>query len=337
MKRLALLAALVAAGLGGCSRTEPAAAPGRPASAAAAPAPRPVAAPAAPQPFADLQAVAGKPPRDLMQHAGVAAELRRIVPQPVFKCLDDSFDAMRDLEADTAGVLSSLLNGSHADQFMEGYVRVEPSGALDLVLQCEPMNDPKGPYLYYTNRAATAAPPEQLLDWLYVVGQPGARVVKAAGSARSEMEFEAFMTAARAPARAAAHGASAPAAAPVQASAERVPAAAAPDAAPAVAASTSSDAAGAAANRAVIKASAEVLVRASLSNNGRIPEIDAIVRACNEAYDSVPAELRGSDDPRVLRKVAATCFTGATGVCSTFRLYGALPQCDVLRTLPAIR
>lgn len=143
--------------------------------------------------FEDLDNFVGKPPSDLLEDDSIEAVIRSIVPQSRFKCMDDLFNYMRDLEATPAGGVTSELNGSHADNFMEAFISVSPSGAVHLVLQCDPHGNPKGKYYYFTNAGMNATVPKPLLNWMYIVGREEDEVTKSDGKKRVSIAFDDFV------------------------------------------------------------------------------------------------------------------------------------------------
>jgi len=161
--------------------------PSTSASAAAAAAANGVAPGIELQAFGKLDRFKGKPPDDLVKDAVIGNVIRSIVPQSQFKCMDDVFNYLRDLDLNPDGSVSASANGSHADNFQEAYLSVSPSGSVNLVLNCEPQANPKGKYLFFSNDGNSAKASKAVLQWLYEVGRAEDRVVRSDGKSVEEM------------------------------------------------------------------------------------------------------------------------------------------------------
>jgi hypothetical protein len=156
------------------------------AQAASAPAVQTAAVP-------NLERFNGKPPGDLLNDELIGKVIRAVVPQSQFKCMDDIFNYMHDLEIDSSGTVTANMGGSHADQFMEAFISVAPGGVVNVVLQCDPQRDPKGKYQFFTNEGIRAATPKAILDWMYVVGRDGDTVTKSDGKEQIDISYAKFL------------------------------------------------------------------------------------------------------------------------------------------------
>ncbi len=143
--------------------------------------------------FGNLTRFKGKPPWDLVKDDVVGKEIRAIVPQSLFKCMDDVFNYMRDLELSSDGSAAASGSGSHADQFVESFISVSPSGTVNIVLNCEPQGTPKGRYQFFTNEGVRALTPKAVLDWMYTVSRDGDTIVKSDGKEQIEISPATFL------------------------------------------------------------------------------------------------------------------------------------------------
>lgn len=181
--------------LSACSKTSPSAerSESNTTAAASAPVAAKASEPVGLTAFKNVDRFKGKPPSDLIKDDTIGKEIRAIVPQALFKCMDDIFNYMRDLEIDGAGAVTANMNGSRADQFMEAFISVTPGGVVNVVLQCDPQREPKGKYQFFTNEGIRAATPRAILDWMYIVGREGDTVTKSDGKAQIDISYATFL------------------------------------------------------------------------------------------------------------------------------------------------
>lgn len=118
-------------------------------------------------PFPEIASFEKKAPNDLVADSTIGKVIRSIVPQAQLKCMDEILDYMPDLQLSKDGSVTAELSGSHADNFMVGYVNASPTGEINIVLQCLPPDDK--PHLYFTNRNIAGEAPAALLNWYYMV------------------------------------------------------------------------------------------------------------------------------------------------------------------------
>ncbi len=118
-------------------------------------------------PFPDIANFEKKAPNDLVADLTIGKVIRSIVPQAQLKCMDEIFNYMPDLQLSKDGSVTAELNGSHADNFMVGYVNASPTGEINIVLQCLPPDDK--PHRYFTNRDIAGEAPAPVLNWYYMV------------------------------------------------------------------------------------------------------------------------------------------------------------------------
>ena len=186
----ALTTVLLGLALVACSKT-----PSTPSSVSSAPASAPVVEAKLPQrmQFKDLEQFKGKPPWDLVKDEVIGKEIKAIVPQSQFKCMDDIFNYMHDLEMQRDGSVQASMNGSHADQFMEAFISASPDGSLNVVLNCNPQSTPKGTYQLFANSAPGSIPPKELIEWFYIVGRDSDKIAKSDGKGVIEVAFTDFV------------------------------------------------------------------------------------------------------------------------------------------------
>jgi hypothetical protein len=164
LPRLCAIAIVLGTGFG-CSK-EPSSETAKAQNPAAAPAPAQVLATPL-IPFPDIAKFEKKAPNDLVADSTIGKVIRSIVPQAQLKCMDEILDYMPDLQLAKDGSVTAELNGSHADNFMVGYVNASPTGEINIVLQCLPPDDK--PHLYFTNRNIAGEAPAALMNWYYMV------------------------------------------------------------------------------------------------------------------------------------------------------------------------
>ncbi|WP_343851645.1 hypothetical protein [Rhodanobacter soli] len=137
----------------------------------ATPSPAPVAAPAAPVAldmmlYKDMQVV------DLLKDPVFGKRAISIVPRTSMECVNHTFSSMQALALDSSQNASSEAFGSHADNWIEGYVQASPTGDLDVVVDCDESSDASTKHFtYFTTRGINAAPPAGLKFWLNGVSQ----------------------------------------------------------------------------------------------------------------------------------------------------------------------
>lgn len=144
--------------------------------------------------FPGLERFNGKAPWDLVQDDTVGKEIRRIVPQAHYKCMDDDFNYMQDLSLRSDGAVQSTALGSHADNFVKSYIAVTPNGGVTIALQCDPGSTAASDrYYVFTNEASVARPSAALTAWLDTVGGVADRVTVFAGAEKKEMSLQAYV------------------------------------------------------------------------------------------------------------------------------------------------
>jgi hypothetical protein len=111
--------------------------------------------------------------------------------------MDDSFNYLRDLEMDGNGAVTASMNGSHADQFEKAFISIAPSGAVNIVLQCDPPSamqlHAKEKYQYFTNEAIGAPTSKEVLDWMHSVANEGDIIVKSNGKEQIDVAYATFL------------------------------------------------------------------------------------------------------------------------------------------------
>lgn len=135
----------------------------------------PAAALAVPaQPAAELDMMLYKDMQvlDLLKDRVFGKKVIAIVPSARMECLKSTLSSMRALSLDGGRNAISDASGSHADNWIEGYVQASPDGQLDVVVDCgESSNANSKQYTYFTTRGINAAVPDGLRFWLSSVSQ----------------------------------------------------------------------------------------------------------------------------------------------------------------------
>jgi hypothetical protein len=134
----------------------------------ATPSPTPVAAPAALDMmlYKDMQVV------DLLKDPVFGQRAISIVPRTNMECVNRTFSSMQALALDSGQNAISEAFGSHADNWIEGYVQASPTGDLDVVVDCDESSDASTKHFtYFTTRGINAALPAGLKFWLNGVSQ----------------------------------------------------------------------------------------------------------------------------------------------------------------------
>jgi hypothetical protein len=144
------------------------------------------------QPFQNLGDFKGKPPDDLLKDAAIGQAIRAIVPQSRLKCLDEAMNYLPDMEIDSSGTAKSSLNGSEVDHMRADFFSVSPSGAINIVLQCDVPSDSKASQQLFTNEGVRAATSKATLDWLYGMMRPGEVIAKSDGHENVDIPYETF-------------------------------------------------------------------------------------------------------------------------------------------------
>lgn len=125
-------------------------------------------------PLPDVVKFDKRAPNDLVSDEKIGRVIRSLVPQGDFKCMDEIFNLLSDLELKPDGYVIAIANGSHADNFAEGLVTVSKAGAVHIVLNCDGDTGPIKKYRYYTNEGIKSTPPGPVKNWLYTVASPSA-------------------------------------------------------------------------------------------------------------------------------------------------------------------
>ncbi len=144
-------------------------------------------------PFSNIATFDNKAPNDLVADLTIGKVIRSIVPQAQLKCMDEIFNYMPDLQLSKDGSVSAQSMGSHADNWMIGYVNASPTGEVDIVLQCDPQADNKPPYLYFTTRNIAGNAPVSVLNWYYIVAREEDVVRVSDGKETRDIPYAQFL------------------------------------------------------------------------------------------------------------------------------------------------
>jgi hypothetical protein len=145
------------------------------------------------KPYGNLARFKGKAPDELLKDEEIGKAIRAIVPQEKFKCMNEIFNYMADLDVDNDGAVTASMYGSRADNFMKVFLSVMPNGAINIVLQCAPPTQPDENYLFYTNEGIKATTPKAVLDWMYTVNNDGNIIRKSDGKTLVEIAYSDFL------------------------------------------------------------------------------------------------------------------------------------------------
>jgi len=117
------------------------------------------------QPFDNLSAFKGKAPEQLLVDELVGPRLRAILPQEQVACAKEVFNYMPDLELKPDGSLHAELNGSSAEGWRHGLVNLQPTGQINLLLDCSFEKKGAQPYYLFTNRDVADKPDKAVMEW----------------------------------------------------------------------------------------------------------------------------------------------------------------------------
>jgi hypothetical protein len=159
----------------------------------ATPSPAPVAAPASPAAldmmlYKDMQVV------DLLKDNVFGRQVIAIVPSASMECVKSTFRSMRPLTLDSSHNATSEALGSHADNWIEGYVQASPDGQLDISVICdESASASDKRFLYFTTRGIDAALPDGLKLWLNSDSQGKGNVTVFDGKQQKDVAMSALV------------------------------------------------------------------------------------------------------------------------------------------------
>lgn len=121
-------------------------------------------------PSLDLAKYNGHAPGDLMGDKQIGEEINAMIPPDRKLCLTDFYNYLPDLSLKPDGSLESSLDGSHADNWMVGYMSVLKSGKIFIAIDCstDGKNQIKGAGLeLYTNANITPQEvPKSVVSWI---------------------------------------------------------------------------------------------------------------------------------------------------------------------------
>jgi hypothetical protein len=121
-------------------------------------------------PSLELAKYNGHAPGDLMGDKQIGGEINAMIPPDRKLCLTDFYNYLPDLSLKPDGSLESSLDGSHADNWMIGYMSVLKNGQIFIALDCstDGQNPVKGAGLeLYTNANITpSGVPKSVTSWI---------------------------------------------------------------------------------------------------------------------------------------------------------------------------
>lgn len=118
------------------------------------------------QPFENLSKFKGKAPEELLSDELIAARLRTILPQEQMACLKEVFNYMPDLDVKPSGNVYAELNGSHAENWMKAMLDIQPSGEINIMLDCSFDKSGAQPFYLFTNRNVDDVSAASIKSWL---------------------------------------------------------------------------------------------------------------------------------------------------------------------------
>lgn len=138
-------------------------------------------------PFRHLEAFNGKAPEELLVDKQIGQQLRTILPQEQISCTREIFNYLPDLELKPDGRIHAELGGSHAENWMHALLDVQPSGEINLLLDCSFEHKGEQPFYLFTNRDVDAHPARVVNDWIdYALLHGNEKVVVSNGSQKRE-------------------------------------------------------------------------------------------------------------------------------------------------------
>jgi|GEM_PF-1765514 len=117
--------------------------------------------------YKDLQRFVGKGPNALLADPQLGKVITGLVPSALNSCMDDVFNYASDIERLDNGTIRTSANGSRADSQRVGYVSVEPSGRIDVILWCDHNRDY---YFWYSTAPLEQNASPDLIAWARLVG-----------------------------------------------------------------------------------------------------------------------------------------------------------------------
>lgn len=187
MKKIASVLILTSCVVFGCSKQEaaPQAVGGQP---------TPVAEKTSEQPkFPNVKSFGGHPPWDLVKDEVIGKVIRSLVPPSQFKCMDDLFNYLPDLELIPDGSVEASTTGEHAAQFTRSFISVSPDGVIHLGLECDFNEHIAHKFQYFTN-SKSATPPQSVLGWLYEASTARDKIVRSDGKNAVEQSRNEFLS-----------------------------------------------------------------------------------------------------------------------------------------------
>jgi hypothetical protein len=116
--------------------------------------------------YKDMRAV------DLLKDQIFGKKVVAIVPSASLECVKSTLNSMPALALDSGRNAISEASGSHAENWIEGYVQASPDGQLDVVVVCDESSSANSKrFIYFTTRGINAAVPSGLKFWLNNVSQ----------------------------------------------------------------------------------------------------------------------------------------------------------------------
>lgn len=117
--------------------------------------------------YKNLQRFVGKGPNALLADPQIGHVIAGLVPEPLNTCMDDVFNYAPDIERLDNGTIRTSANGSRVDSQRVGYVSVEPSGRIDVILWCDHNRDY---YFWYSTAPLEKNASPDLIAWARLVG-----------------------------------------------------------------------------------------------------------------------------------------------------------------------
>jgi hypothetical protein len=117
--------------------------------------------------YKNLQRFVGKGPNELLADFQIGPAITGLVPSELNSCMDDVFNYAQDIERLASGAIRASANGSHADSQRVGYISVEPSGRIDVILWCDFNREY---YFWYSTAPIEKNASPDLIAWARLVG-----------------------------------------------------------------------------------------------------------------------------------------------------------------------
>lgn len=186
MKKIASVLVLTSCVVFGCSKQEAAPQVG-------GGQPTPVAEKTSEQPkFPNVKSFGGHPPWDLVKDEVIGKVIRSLVPPSQFKCMDDLFNYLPDLELMPDGSVEASTTGASFERMTKAFISASPDGVVHIGLEC--IGERSSDRMQYFTNSKNVTPPKSVLGWMYGGSTAEYKIVRSDGKNAVEQSRNEFLS-----------------------------------------------------------------------------------------------------------------------------------------------